>query len=389
MSTSESSTPVVLHLTGMNSTKYGGLERYLRSVAEQCARLGFRTVLQYETFPQSAEYRRDLAAAGAELVVEALNVRTLISIAALTRLLRQGRPVIVHTHFTNRHVILAAGLLAPLFGARNVVSMVHNFHGFHRGSRGRYAYNRCDLVLAVSEAVRRDLLAGGVSSDKVKTHYLGVFPVARISRTGIRKELGITADEVVLGNISFDAEFKGLDLLLQAVSVLNRAGEKVRLLQIGVDPAKSELPALAEHLGIAERVLWTGIRDNGAEMLNAVDIYVQSSRYGEGLPLSIMEAMSLGLPVVATKVSGNEEAIMHGVNGLVVEPGDPSALAAALHALVTRPGDWSRLGQAGRRRYDELFWAENSVKELVGKCYGFRGARGLGPGLRLESGSDS
>ena len=381
--------PVVLHLTGMKATKYGGLERYLRSVAEQCARAGFRTVLQYESSPQSARYRRDLAAAGTDIVVEKLNPRRLRSIVALTRVLRQSRPVIVHSHFTDRHVILAAGLLAPLFGAKKVVSMVHNVHQLHRRSWARYAYNRCELVLAVSDAVRQDLLTGGVSPKRVKTHYLGVFPVAQGSRSAMRENLGIAADEMVIGNISFDAPFKGLDVLLQAVSVLKDAGERVRLLQIGVEPAKSELPRLAEHLGIAQRVLWAGIRDDGAELLNAVDIYVQSSRYGEGLPLAIMEAMSLGLPVVATKVSGNEEAVAHGVNGLVVEPGDPSALAEGLRALTSSPGKWRRLGQAGRVRCDELFNAEKSVMELVGKYYGLVERVAHGQGVSVESGSNS
>src|SRR5688572_28462531 len=109
---------------------------------------------------------------------------------------------------------------------------------------------------------------------------------------------------MVLANIAFDAAFKGVDLLLEAFQSVRAAKGDVYLIQVGIDPVTSQLPWTAEQLGIDPYVRWVGTRDTGWRLLQAADIYVQPSKFGEGLPLAIMEAMALRLPVVATHVAG-------------------------------------------------------------------------------------
>jgi glycosyltransferase involved in cell wall biosynthesis len=104
-------------------------------------------------------------------------------------------------------------------------------------------------------------------------------------------------------------------------------------------------------------------------MLNAADFYVQSSRFGEGLPLAIMEAMALRLPVIATMVAGNPEAVVDRRTGLLVPPGDPTLLAGAILDLAGRRSEWRGLGEAGHARFRELFDGHRSVALLVDAFY--------------------
>jgi glycosyltransferase involved in cell wall biosynthesis len=104
-------------------------------------------------------------------------------------------------------------------------------------------------------------------------------------------------------------------------------------------------------------------------MLTAADFYVQSSRFGEGLPLAIMEAMALRLPVIATMVAGNPEAVVDRRTGLLVPPGDPTLLAGAILDLAGRRSEWRGLGEAGHARFRELFDGHRSVALLVDAFY--------------------
>jgi glycosyltransferase involved in cell wall biosynthesis len=250
---------------------------------------------------------------------------------------------------------------------------VHYDAGHTAPVLARHAYNRCDHVLAVSEAVHRDLVAGGVKRELVKTHYLGLIGdrvQSPAERQAVRAELEIPAGAVVIGNIAFDAPFKGLDVLLSAMQEVMKHRRDIYLLQVGVDPAVSQLQSAAVNLGIGDSVRWAGIRDSGWEMLNAADFYVQSSRFGEGLPLAIMEAMALRLPVIATMVAGNSEAVVDRRTGMLVPPGDPTLLARAILDLAGRRSEWRGLGAAGHARFRELFDGQRSVALLVDAFYG-------------------
>lgn len=365
--------PIVLHLTGMHVTKFGSMERYLLGIAEQARARGLQTMLQYEAAPASPQYAQELAAAGVPVRVIPTEKAGPKSLGAVVRLLRELRPAVIHSHFAERHVILAAALAGRVVGVRRVIAMVHNVHHLTPRSKARLAYNRCDWVLGVSDAVAEDLRNGGVASQRVRTHYMGVLdPPVRDTqlRMALRAEFDIPADVPVLGNIAFDAGFKGVDVLLRALRILADHETPAMLLQIGVDPAQSSLRGLARGLGVADRVRWVGIRDAGAALLNAADIYVQPSRFGEGLPLAILEAMSIGLPVVATGVAGNAEAVVNESTGFLVAAGDPVALARGLERMLAARGDWDRMGRAGEARARAVFDGTRSVSSLVARYYG-------------------
>lgn len=356
----------------MRPTKYGSMERYLLGLTRAAERAGFATVIQYDAAPESVDFTRDLRQAGARLVIADSSARKAGSIGNAVALIASVRPSVVHFHFAPRHVVLLGATAARLSGARTVIAMVHNVHHLTARSHAKWAYNRCDWVLAVSDAVRNDLVSGRVRPERLRTHYMGIVdPPAPdpVARRELRARLGLRDSTLVLGNIAFDAPFKGVDILVEAVESLVSAGHDVALVQIGVDPDASALAKSARASGIADRVRWIGIIDRGAEMLNAADIYVQPSRFGEGLPLAILEAMAIGLPVIATRVAGNPEAVMDGETGVLVDPGDAAGIASAVTTALADPGVRRRLGAAGRERFLALFDGERSAAELVQRYY--------------------
>jgi glycosyltransferase involved in cell wall biosynthesis len=363
----------VLHLTGMTSNKYGSMERYLLETVRQCALKGYASILQYESLPASPDYLAALKSLGAEVIVLATARRSALNTARLAYLVARKRPQVVHSHFLERHALLTATLAARVVGTTTTIAMVHNVLHLTPRSFARHAYNRCDHVLAVSDAVRTDLLNGGVRPEIVRTHYLGLIDVrdaASGDRERLRDDLGIPRSAVVLGNIAFDAAFKGVDVLLEALRNVTATRDDVCLLQIGVDPATSPLRPKAQQLGTDACVRWAGIRDAGWQLLQAADIYVQPSRFGEGLPLAIMEAMALRLPVVATNVAGNAEAVVDGVTGVLVAADDVPALAQGLLTAIQSRGCWEGWGNAGRERYEKLFDGQRSVENLLSTYYG-------------------
>jgi glycosyltransferase involved in cell wall biosynthesis len=348
------------------------MEQFLAELVRTCRDRGFSSLLQYESLPRSDEYLNVLEGLGARVIVRETDPRRVKNMMATVELLRSVRAHIVQTHFAESHVIAMAGTFGRLAGARRVVSMVHNVYGHTAPVLARHAYNRCDHVLAVSEAVHHDLVAGGVKQELVKTHYMGLVGErvqSLAKRQEVRAELGIPADAVVIGNIAFDAPFKGVDVLLAAMQEVLTHRRDVYLLQVGVDPTVSPLQSVAVDLGIGDYLRWGGIRDSGWQMLHAADIYVQPSRFGEGLPLAIMEAMAFRLPVIATMVAGNQEAVVDRETGMLVPPNDPAVLAGAILDLACRRSDWQGLGQAGHARFRELFDGHRSVVRLVDAFY--------------------
>jgi glycosyltransferase involved in cell wall biosynthesis len=355
----------ILHLTGMQSTKYGGLERYFIELVGQCAARGYESVFVYDDLPQSRAFLDDLAALGATVVVRKLGVDPL----PIARLIARYRPRVVNTHFSNKAVVVWVALFARMLGAKRLVHIEHSMPSASTLSKfRRFAYNRYDRVLCVSNAIADFLIKAGVKRGIVSTLYLGTSSrVQRLpgARERIRADFLIPEAAPVFGCIAFDTEFKGLDVLLKAVAALSPEIVNLHAIIVGVDPKVSKLPILADQLGIGDRVHWPGIRDEGWELLNAADFYVQPSRFAEGLSLATIEAMALSLPVVATRVAGPGEIVLHDKTGFLCAPDDVESLAGGLRDMLRAPERWDDFGRAGTDRYSEFFRSDKSVATLI------------------------
>ena len=240
--------------------------------------------------------------------------------------------------------------------------------------------------LVTCTAANRDHLARLAPPDRVGLVYHGLdlsrWPAGpvRPPRDGSPPaEEGMATDPVVLVAVGRAVEKKGLDDLIAALALLP-ASLSWRLVHIGGGPLKEALQRQATQAGLAARIAWLGARPQ-EEVLAAyrsADLFCLAPRIAgdgdrDGLPNVLMEAQSQGLAAVATRVSAVPELIEDGINGLLVEPGDRAALAAALERLIRDPALRARLGAAGEARVRADFAMEAGIDDLA-RRFGLEGA---------------
>jgi glycosyltransferase involved in cell wall biosynthesis len=170
--------------------------------------------------------------------------------------------------------------------------------------------------------------------------------------------MGASERPIVLTLARLDRQ-KGLYYLLEAAALVPEAV----FVLAGEGPEWPALEAQARALGLTKRVILLGYRDDVSDLLASCDVFVLPSLF-EGLPLSVLEAMAAGKPVVATAIGGTDEAVVDGVTGLLVPPADPAALAKGIRMVLSDPVLSARLGAAGRARAHEQFSAEAMVRRV-------------------------
>jgi glycosyltransferase involved in cell wall biosynthesis len=269
----------------------------------------------------------------------------------LRRLVADQRIDLVHTHSPS--IAAIARVVVP-----RRVRFVHTEHNMWSRYRSvtRWAnaltYPRNAAVLAVSNAVAESIrVPTWVAREppEVSVVYQGADRAAVYrgpeARSDARRALAIAPDDLVVGTVGNFTAKKDQATLLAAVASLTREHDRLRLVLVGTGPLEDELRRRARELGVEERVMFTGMRDDVLALLPAFDVFTLSSRY-EGLPISLLEAMASGLPCVVTRVGGIPEVVTDGHEGLLAAPGDSAALAAALDELLL---DLSLRAQMGAR----------------------------------------
>ncbi len=222
----------------------------------------------------------------------------------------------------------------------------------------QYALDRVSHVVAVSQRVEKDLLAGGLSRQVVSTIYSGVDlrSLGVSEGTGIRAEWGIPKDAMVLGTVANLLPLKGYEVMLAALPATLAAMPTVHYFIIGSGGAEycTRLKAIAVERGIAERVHFAGFQESVASYLSALDLYVHPS-LKEAFGLAVVEAMAMGKAVVATTTGGLPEVVAQGETGLLVPPGDAESLAATVVSLLLDGVRREQMGLCGRTRAQERF----------------------------------
>lgn len=176
---------------------------------------------------------------------------------------------------------------------------------------------------------------------------------------------------------------KGHDVLVRAIAVLIRDGDDVDLRIVGAGPERGALERLARELGVGDRVLFTGSlsEEEVIAELGEADIFALAS-HAEPLGVVYMEAMAAGIPAIGTAAGGVGEIITDGVDGLLVPPGDPEALAGAIGRLIRDPGLRERLGAAGRARIERAFDSRIGAATLYERLFGRPAPRGEGTAVQ-------
>jgi glycosyltransferase involved in cell wall biosynthesis len=295
-------------------------------------------------------------------------------LGAFVRHLRRHRIDIVHTTTLYPNIFGVVG--AWLARTPVIVASVRDMGqiwtpGLLRAQR--LACRLADAVVTNAEAIAARLRAEGYAPGKITVIRNGVRPsaVARRSHPGFRRELGVPPGAPLVGAVCRLHPVKRLEDFVDAAALLLRRFPDARFVVVGPvagsasrENYTSMLRERAAALGIGERVILTGTRDDVAELLSELDVSVLSSA-SEGLSNTLLESMAAGVPVVATAVGGNPEVVVDGVTGLLTPAGEPAALAAAVASLLEAPERAGEFGQAGQRRVAEHFGCERMVAQTT------------------------
>ncbi len=185
-----------------------------------------------------------------------------------------------------------------------------------------------------------------------------------IAGKSIRTEFGIGPSEKLVGTVGELVEAKGQRHLIEAVPIILEKIPTAKFMIVGGGELESELREQALRLGFAEFFVFAGFRDDVGNCLDALDLFVLPSIM-EGLNNSIVEAMMMGIPVVATNVGGIPEIVKSGETGLLTPPGDPASLAEAVVELLQNHEKADALASAGREFAMNNLTAEKMVKDTI------------------------
>jgi glycosyltransferase involved in cell wall biosynthesis len=325
----------------------GGLERLLVDFARFHDRTRFEMqFVALRNLGRPAEEIRDLGCDVHGIGAEQFGL--VGRLRELTRLLRQVRPDVVHTHNANPH--LYGTLAARLAG---VPVVVNTRHGQRFGQTAwdrrqfRWVSRLADRVIAVSEdAARLTVSDDGLPATKVARVWNGIDTERFAYRGPTPKPWAIS-----VARLSPEKDFP---TLLRSVPETVIRVPDYRLRIVGDGPERPRLESLVRELHIENYVELLGERSDVPELLAQAGFFVTSS-LTEGISLTLLEAMAVGLPIVATNVGGNPEIVQDGFTGRLVPAGDPAALAFAISQFCLHRNRWPDMSRAGRRRVLDHF----------------------------------
>jgi L-malate glycosyltransferase len=263
---------------------------------------------------------------------------------------------------------------------RRTLPVLFTEHGRHfpdvprrrRMVANRFLLGRCDRVVGVGQAVRRALIENeGIAADRVGVVYNGI-PLERFeeppgTRAAVRAELGIEPDvfvAILVGRLDY---LKDHATAIRAWHEVARERPDAVLLLVGEGPERAGIEAEIQSLGLGNRVRLLGLRTDVPRLLAAADVGLLTS-ISEGIPLTLIEAMATGLPVVSTDVGGVREIVVEDETGLLAPAGNHEELARHLIALASDPDRRTALGRQGKKRAHAVF-SERTMHEHYRQIY--------------------
>lgn len=302
----------------------------------------------------------------------------LIAFFKLCFYIKKGKHDIVHTHSSKAGFL--GRIAARLMRVRVVIHTPHCFcfeaQDMHRIKKSFYFHIEklaalfCDKIIAVSESQKKDILALGLTDErKVITIENGV-DVYKFGNNGInilkkKQELGLDNGSTILGTVGVLNESKGHRYIIEAVSKILAEGFDVRLIIAGEGILHKDLDTLRASLGLDSRVKLLGFREDIAELLSLMDIFVFPSLW-EGMSLALLEAMACGLPVISTDVHGAVDLIGNNQRGILVQRKDVQGLVDAIRYLVSDPNKAKRMGEEARELIGKNYTLEKQVERIQG-----------------------
>ncbi len=283
----------------------------------------------------------------------------------LRRAYRRARPDLIH--FADGRALILGGLAAAGVRAKKLTIRRIDYP-ISKGLLGGLRYTAlCDHTIAICDAIRERLVAGGVPRERITRVYDGLDPAPwtglAAQREQARARLGLAADALVVSCAAVLRPRKGQRVLIDAFARLPPRLSRAVLLLAGDGSERNELRSHADALGLGARVLLPGRVQPVQDVYAASDLFVMPS-FHEGLCNACLEAGFAALPQVVSDAGGNAEIVADGATGAVVPKGDPDALANALARYLEDPALARAHGDAGRARCLERFTAERLGPEV-------------------------
>lgn len=368
-------TKVVIEFMGMISEKFGAIERYNIELADQLNKKNIKPVFVYNEYPADESYIKQLQKYNADIIELRVDKGTSQRMKSISGILKKYNPDVVHCHFCFpliRNVIFLSWLKRV---PRRYVSI--------RSMPGKAKFvSKCwywflskmsTKLLAVSDAIRTAVINSlGVSEKDIDVLRWGI-NMTTFDQTGedkiqIKKKYDIPEDKKIIGNVAFHQPIKGVDILLEAVSILKNKYNRndILLCQIGYYPGKyaDSLKEQTEKLKIQDTISWMGLQNNVPEIMKVFDIYCQPSR-SEGLGLAIVEAYASKLPVVATNVGGIPEVVLDGQTGYLVEKENAGQLAERINILLEDRNLSKQFGLNGYKKVKDEYDTYIQIEKLI------------------------
>ena len=368
----------------------GGPARHVSVLDAGLSRRGYETLLLYG---ESGDSEGSFAHLVTEQKLPAYAISTLsrrvsvwkdiCTFFSILRHLFRIKPDVVHTHTAKAGVVgrFAATVFNITRSHMKRCLVVHTYHGnVFRGYFGsvvnwlvRFAerlFGFCtDYVVVISEQQFSEIVREFriVPREKTKIIPLGLdlerFLAVSVSLPSLREELAISRTSLVLGFVGRLVMIKDVETLLRAFKVVQGKIKNAVLLVVGDGPVREKMMSLAKSLGVSGGVTFLGWRHDLPTLYRTMDIFLLSSR-NEGTPVSVIEAMAAGLPVVATNVGGVPDLVKHEHSGLLVPAGNPAALAEAVFRLAGDTHTRIAMGREGRNIARARYTSERLVQDV-------------------------
>ena len=365
-------TPIrVLYLIG--GGEFGGAEQHLLGLVNNLDAHQFHP--QVAVFYEE-EFSKRVRALGIPTTVLQSDAKSRGGLNPVRDLIRDWRPHVIHTHGVRANLIGRLANRKEGYPCKSVTT-VHSIMALDYpmawkrmlfGSVEHLTWPFVDHFILVSQAMKRDFVKAGLPEDKLSVIHNAIelpdAPQEHVPQTSLRDLIGVGDDVTIVGTVARLHTVKGHTYLLKAIKRIVEERQDVVFPWFGDGDLHDELLREAKELGVADYVKFLGFRKDVPDLLPQLDLFVQPS-LSEGLSVAILEALAVGVPVIATAVGGNPEVLTDGEDGMLIPAADPDALYKSICLLLENTERRKQMAKAGQEMVFRRFTLRRLVQETT------------------------
>ncbi len=351
-------------LVVINWLEYNGVMRYVTALANAFAEEGNKVIVISAGGNSINGLHKRVRHKVVDSIPETSKANIIKTAKIIEEICLKEKVDLVHC---NTPTGLEAAALARNRTGVPVIFTVHSVPMWGDPIIGSEIDKKADIVITVSNFIKQHLIKTGLTSSKIKLIYLGIDTKKFKERSldsGVKTSLGIKSAERVVMCVARLYVTKGINHLIKATPIVLEKRNNIKVVFVGDGVHRGEYERLAKKLGVKNKILFLGVKDNVEELLSIADIFCLPS-IRDNFPFSILEAMAEGKPVIATKVGGIPEAVVDKVAGLLVPPRNVRELALAINSLLEDSNLAERLGSNAKNRIKEKFTFGRMFNETV------------------------